>query len=101
MADEVRPDHLEGEPGLGEPKNPGGADRELRVVSVDIANLRTGSFWRTSQNAGGSFSSIQHHRPCNSSHLSFVEPSGYAPLALGIQATQASMAPPFWIRGEK
>ena len=36
-ADEIRPDHLEGEPGLGEAKNPGGGDRELRVVSIDIA----------------------------------------------------------------
>ena len=35
--DEVRPDHLEGEPGLGEPKNPGGGDRELHVVGVNIA----------------------------------------------------------------
>ena len=35
--DEIRPDHLEGEPGLGKAKDPSGGDRELRVVGVDVA----------------------------------------------------------------
>ena len=63
--------------------------------------LRTDDARRTSQNAGGSFSSIQHHRPRHSSHLSFMAPSGYAPLDLETQAMQPEMAPPGWIRGEK
>ena len=37
--DEVRPDHLKGEPGLGEPEDPGGGDRELLVVSVDVTPI--------------------------------------------------------------
>ena len=39
MVDEIRPDHLEGNPGLGEAKNPGGGDRELRIVSINIAPI--------------------------------------------------------------
>ena len=36
-AEGVRPDHFEGEPGLGETKNLGGGDCELRVVGIDVA----------------------------------------------------------------
>ena len=36
-ADEIRPDHLKGEPDLGKAKDPGGGDRELRIISVDVA----------------------------------------------------------------
>ena len=36
-ADEICPDHLKGEPGLGEAKNPGGGNRELRIVGINIA----------------------------------------------------------------
>src|SRR3954465_2865453 len=61
----------------------------------------TGDTRRTLQNSGGSSSSIQHHRPRHSSHLSFTAPSGYAPLDLGIQATHLETAPPGWMRGEK
>ena len=35
--DEIRPDHVKGEPGLDGTKNPGGGNRELRVVGVDVA----------------------------------------------------------------
>ena len=37
-ANEVRPDHLKGESGLGEPKNPGGGDGEPPIGGVDITD---------------------------------------------------------------
>ena len=36
-ADEVRPNHLKGEPGHGEAMDPGGGDRELLLLGVEVA----------------------------------------------------------------